>query len=666
LTKQITHLISFRTEGAKYKAARSWGLHTVSIEWLRDSLERGMILEEKLYDPTLPLEMRGEGAWDRTKPKRTSLGKRSREDSSGLEGGKRKLRRTASTKLSSQSAGIWGDIVGGGGVVPQVTRSGVWEAADDQVTAPIEQRKREPTVEVSRIETSDFTINPQPLIKGIFSGFRFYFEGFDLQKVQILTNHFVHHGAEIAETLDSLVSEQSERLLRLFRVVPSNLPMSEYSELPQSGVTVETVTEWWVERCLHQKTLIEPAEHVIGRPFPKFPIEGFHGITVSSAAFSGIDLLHVKKAVELLGGTYSEDMTPKSTILLIKSVDKLRKDKLEHAQLWNIPIVDAKWLWDSIRAGEKIPDQNYRCRSKKRTVSLPTPKSAEQGTTDKKTVERSRSELSQLSRSESQSINGPPPKLPRDSRLDTSAFTADEPILVKEEEESQCREPAANGSISTHDPSSRTEPLTEIDNNSPSRTVSTAPAPSDHPNPRPSAEISHAISSLLAKTKTAKQPDENDATGRKRSANRILGRAVSNVSTGSAFSRASSVDSTATHGRPVQYPSDFNNLSGNSNTTSGLTASEQIERFGNASKDRRGQMEEESQSSTQLQYDDPAGEEAKEEMLAKILGPKSDKGKNKRVMKERVVTLGDLAANTAAGPAKRAGGRTRKAVAGFK
>src|SRR5271156_1983379 len=76
LTKQITHLISFRTEGAKYRAAKSWGLRIVSIEWLRDSLERSMILDEKLYDPALPEEERGRDAWDRTKPKRTSLGKR--------------------------------------------------------------------------------------------------------------------------------------------------------------------------------------------------------------------------------------------------------------------------------------------------------------------------------------------------------------------------------------------------------------------------------------------------------------------------------------------------------------------------------------------------------------------------------------------------------------
>ena len=110
LTKNVTHLIVNKPEGAKYKHAKAWGLHLVSVEWLQDSLERGMILDEKLFNPEWPVEGRGKDAWNR---RRTSLGKRPREDNVALlDEGKRKLRRTASTKLSSQNEKIWGDIVG--------------------------------------------------------------------------------------------------------------------------------------------------------------------------------------------------------------------------------------------------------------------------------------------------------------------------------------------------------------------------------------------------------------------------------------------------------------------------------------------------------------------------------------------------------------------------
>ena len=109
-----------RTDGEKYKYAKLWGVRVVSLEWLRDSVERGMILDEDLYDPLLPVAERGRHAWIRTAEPRTSLGKHARDadptrDSFRLDGaGRRKLRRTASSKLESQNSAIWNDIVGGG------------------------------------------------------------------------------------------------------------------------------------------------------------------------------------------------------------------------------------------------------------------------------------------------------------------------------------------------------------------------------------------------------------------------------------------------------------------------------------------------------------------------------------------------------------------------
>ena len=67
LTKNVTHLIAARTFGAKYDRARQWGVKVVSPKWFEDSIERGMVLEETLYDPILPLENQGEGAWIRNK-----------------------------------------------------------------------------------------------------------------------------------------------------------------------------------------------------------------------------------------------------------------------------------------------------------------------------------------------------------------------------------------------------------------------------------------------------------------------------------------------------------------------------------------------------------------------------------------------------------------------
>ncbi|PVH89654.1 hypothetical protein DL98DRAFT_444295 [Cadophora sp. DSE1049] len=698
LTKSITHLISFRTEGAKYKAAKTWKLKIVSIEWVRDSLERGMILDEKLYDPALPPNERGKDAWDKTAPKRTSLGKRSRDESTtSLDGGKRKLRRTASTKLSTQNEQIWGDIVGGGagGSVTQVNRSGQWGTNDEETPKPNPQ----PTVvEVQKPNLSmQSTIeNPRPA-EGIFSGCRFYTYGFPPEKTQILHGHLFSNGGEVVETIEDLVRESGKyQPNRLFRMLPHDLPLSDFPPLPDSQLPVETITFWWLERCLHHKKFLDPNDHVVGRPFPVFPIGGFSGMTVSSSAFAGIDLLHFQRAVELLGATYSEDFTPKSSVLVIKSMAGLRRDKYDHAQEWKTPIIGADWIWESISAGTKLPTSKYRCRSQKRSDSLPNTGASKPAPRHNRTSsEMSRTEPRTSSHSSKSSMKPPPPnsgldntafstanrpskasmkpppnvgldstafstedpseeaaeapvKPSRRSKLDKTTFSTDEPAKAtspeQPEEEASPSDTAlkeeyhtqsfpsvpdistADSEEISQDLAYKTNPLTEIDGNSPTRTVSTAPAPTNHPAPRQEQEegLTTAISSLLAKAKTA--PLHAAPEPRKRG--RIIGRVPSNMSTGSNRSRDTSVDSTATHGHPVEYP-PYNDS----------TPNDRIQMLLNG--DKPTEEVDSQPPATQLQYEDTESNEAREVLMAKMRGEKVDRrGARER---ERVVTLADYA-----------------------
>jgi DNA replication regulator DPB11 len=604
-----------------------------------------MILDETLYDPALSLEERGKGAWDRTKPKRTSLGKRGREDSTGnVEGGKRKPRRTASTKLNSQNENIWGDIVGGGSSTIQIGRSGQWDTAEETPTLPNDEHPRRALEGAADPPALPNAVDLQPPRKGFFNGCRFYFHGFTKAKMQILCNHLLPQDAEVSTTVDEFLAPSTHCPVRMFRVVPSNLPVSEHPDLPLSLGRVGTITEWWVERCLHHKKFMDPGEHVIGRPFTAFPIPEFKPMIISSAAFSGIDLLHVIRAVELLGAKYSEDFTKHSTILLTKTTIGLRKDKLEGAREWKVPIVDASWLWDSIEAGTRLPLQKYRFRGQKRANSIPTMSEKPSGTEPE--IGESKTDLGRPgSNSEKASLN-PIARPPRNARLDNTAFVSDEPAppLVKEEINSQNLQPLAQASNSTSDLSSKSEPLSEINLNSPSRTVSTAPAPPHHPNPRPpKKDISNAISDLLAKTKsTAAQPLHGDGSeGHKRGRNRILGRAASNVSTTSTpFSRATSVDSTATHGNPLEYPPHPSNSGPSTKDkdqdAARRSANERIEKF---LREGNVREEEEIPSSTQLQYEDPESREYKERLMARMLGEKIDEKRIRR--KERVATIAD-------------------------
>src|SRR5690242_15448345 len=84
----------------------------VTLEWFEQSLERGMALDEALYNPTLPAEERGKDAWIRIETPSPALGKRIRdaEQPQPLNPNRRKLRRAASTKLGIQGDALWAEI----------------------------------------------------------------------------------------------------------------------------------------------------------------------------------------------------------------------------------------------------------------------------------------------------------------------------------------------------------------------------------------------------------------------------------------------------------------------------------------------------------------------------------------------------------------------------
>ncbi|RDW94655.1 hypothetical protein BP5796_00418 [Coleophoma crateriformis] len=658
LSKDITHLITYRTEGAKYNAAKKWGLRIVAVEWLRDSLQRGMILDEIHYDPHKDPQDRGINAWNRHAPRRILLGKRVREESStAIDEGRKKLRRTASTKLSSQHEGIWGDIVGSrtGTPVTQVSRSGVFEptAAGLQIqgTTKMDEPHGAPS----------FTAEPPAQISlGLFSHCQISLYGFTPTKSQVLLGHLLPQDARVSESLEMLVKDASVgQMRRPYLMIPSNLPVAQQPTMPQSQPPIEVVTEWWLERCLHRKTFMDPQTHVIGRPFPAFPIAGFKSLILCSASFVGIDLLHVKKAAELLGATYSEHMTPQSSVLVTNSVTGLRKEKMDHAQEWQIPIVMAKWLWDSVAAGERLPFKKYRLRAPERpSESRPTSSASRSSGNDRSNESSRFKDLGADSEADAIYKDAPrptrssgidssafdcdsriPPKPSKRSVLDTSAF-ADDSSKIRNYESAQAVLPPDSLPVEVEDskasyPSPRIEPLSEINPNSPTKSHAVIP---EALKALPKEDILNAVSSLLAKTKTASAQVESTESTKRPRQGRILGRAASNMSSGSTpFSRASSVDSTATHGNCVEYPK----------TGSGANMHDpsSIDRLLSGGREIVGQHDEESQPpATQLQYVDDESEASKQRVMALMHGEKVDNQSNRRsALREKTVTVGDIA-----------------------
>ena len=196
LTKDVTHLIAKVPSGTKYTYAGEWGIKIVSVEWLTQSLERGMTLEETLFNLLLPTSKRGQNAWIRKLASTSPTVKRARDNDVGRIQS-RKLRRTASDKLNSQTAGLWTDIVNRRAELED-SKGNEW---DD---LPVEIRSKDGVVETEMPENhkvekpistprypSPNNVTPAKDVdlvgswqrKELFRGKRFLVQGFDERKV---------------------------------------------------------------------------------------------------------------------------------------------------------------------------------------------------------------------------------------------------------------------------------------------------------------------------------------------------------------------------------------------------------------------------------------------------------------------------------------------------
>ncbi|KAF2633079.1 hypothetical protein BU25DRAFT_487420 [Macroventuria anomochaeta] len=380
LTKNVTHLIAAAPTGKKYEHALNWRMKIVSLEWFEHSLERGMVLEETLYNPTLPTEERGKDAWIRIENPSLALGKRTRdaEQPQPLNPNRRKLRRAASTKLGIQGDALWAEITTPSfdqgkdeddewkedNLSKQTTPQEDLPAThrNDEVAHPIEP---EETTAPTPAAAAPLRLPELDQGEGIFQGRIVATHGFDQDKARynietyILQDHLEKNGARVLSSND-LDKISPEELRRGYLVIPHDVEADVTSgSLPErAGSITNLVTNWWVERCLYGKRLVDPTDDVLSRPFDKLSINGFSALTVNSTGFSGIELLHVTKAVTLMGANYDEQLHAKTSVIVCNS-QKPSPQKLKFATDRRIPAVHAEWLWECLRTGALQPFSNH-------------------------------------------------------------------------------------------------------------------------------------------------------------------------------------------------------------------------------------------------------------------------------------------------------------------
>ncbi|KAL8835753.1 MAG: hypothetical protein Q9170_003185 [Blastenia crenularia] len=670
LTKDVTHLIAKEPSGAKYKYAIDWNIKIVAVEWLEQSLERGMILDETLYSLSLPPQDRGQNAWIRHAVSTSSLAKRPFDGEAALNG-PRKLRRIASAKLNSQSVGLWSDIVSAD-VRVEEAKPEQW--SDEMVPhkfkaedgSSMTSRSMGTSTESSRLPPDSAASSVAPLgppllahyadlkqKKGIFSSRRFVLHGFNERKTSILHKHLVSHEAEILPDLLSFTPAAVSPPGNEFLLVPHDVPHDQIPAAAKSLHQPVVVTDMWVERNLHRKQYIRPEANITNTPFRRFPIPGFDRLVICSTRFEDVDLLHMSKAVKLMGATYEEEFSPKASVLLCNKVIP-GHEKLRHAQHWNVCAVTADWLWDCIQAGELKDFEPYLVQpwsSKPRSELNEIRKQPRDQASNDTNGEEIISDEGCSSRTTQHHI----------APADAEKTNQDETTKPEDDEKKPHNLPPPS-KLLPHPPVSTSDALREISPNSslpktsisPSKSIRASDPTTKIPSQDPA--LSSAICSLLAHHQNARSSIPNNATTLQnptrpavRRKRQLFGRAPSNTSN---LSRASSVDTVNTDGvgTPVELTRSTSMLSSSNNpliphhTKSAAAGDSTFDPLAPYIDDQAGESEQQFQM-TQLGYEDPEALAWRETVERKLKGfsrkegnPDGDRRKVKEIGRVKDLT----------------------------
>ncbi|KAK5199863.1 protein kinase activating protein dpb11 [Exophiala xenobiotica] len=349
LTKDVTHLIAAKPEGKKYEYGMSWQKKVVSLKWYKDTLERGMQLDEKLYHPTLQVAEQGVGAWNRQPQRSPRPIKRARGEDIAPEPS-RKLRRIASARLGSQTQNMWTDIVGGAGFEadpvdrPQLKPS----------TSMPSLRQDEASKQHAGSGGSTSATGEGQEKSGFLAGQYFVLRGFDERKDGIV-RHIIQgkQGTVIdAEELDTLAP--SDTLLML----PHDLRKKGRDGDPNIIIPgLRAVSELWLERCMLENKFIDPDKYPLGL-FPGPCSTVLSSVLINVSGFLGLETLHISKMVSALGGKYTEKFAAGVSVLVVRKGSH-NAQKLAGAQEWGIPVVSEEWLWSTIKSGKQAPFASY-------------------------------------------------------------------------------------------------------------------------------------------------------------------------------------------------------------------------------------------------------------------------------------------------------------------
>lgn len=339
LTKDVTHLIARRPEGKKYEYGTQWQKKIVSLKWYKDTRERGMQLDESSYHPSIPEDEQGVGAWTRGQRPSSQLGKRSRDEKQA-PGPPRKLRRTASARLHSQTDNMWSELT--------TTDAEQGDLGDNLKATKSMPDLRAGTV-ANGLDESAAKDHPAEAAEDrrAFSGKYFVTHGFNAEREGIVKKVIHGLGGVLLDSINHLRKLESVDVDDKVLLVPYQTPLQQLPA-PEGEMEFQAASELWVEHCMLSKSFALPNTYPLGQLLPKTKPPGFSKLVVTSTGFSGLMPNHIAKLVQLLGAKYEQTFTRNTSILLCNQRNQ-NQGKLSMAKAWSIPAVAESWLWACIR-----------------------------------------------------------------------------------------------------------------------------------------------------------------------------------------------------------------------------------------------------------------------------------------------------------------------------
>ncbi|CAI4218982.1 unnamed protein product [Parascedosporium putredinis] len=340
LNRRCTHLIVSKPEGQKYLAARKWGLKVVALEWLTHTVERGMVLDEKYYDPLLPPKSAAAGpgrpghvSRQEAEAARFLCGAGGRPAQEAAQDGEHEAELSEGNRL--------GDILGGSAKAP-VAEVGTPSGSGDAATPPAERTAPEAPVPAPAAAPAAPQPNPDA---GIFSTSCFYIRGFDDRRSGILDQTITALGGRVCRTLDEVRRARApyrpwHRFLLIPQdssAIPDDLRAAADASAPPDAMKSDDTND------NNNKNNNDDDDNDNDNDAP------------SSAGFSGIDLHHLDRAAQQLGARFDETFRRATSLLLCRDLARVRREKLRLALSHGIPVVAERWLWECVSRGEKLP-----------------------------------------------------------------------------------------------------------------------------------------------------------------------------------------------------------------------------------------------------------------------------------------------------------------------